>query len=831
MKKGLLFHAISIGLLALVSLFYFAPNAFQGKVLPQPDNQKALGMQAEIQKYLKSEGKVPLWTNSAFGGMPSYQIYSGAKGNLTAPLFRALLFGTDILTSLWPQVLLAMWAMYFFLVVLGADWRVGLLGAVGYGITTYNADIIEAGHTTKMIALALAPGMLAGAALAFRGQWLLGGAILAVFSAMQVYINHVQITYYTGILLVFMVLAEAVEAVRKRTWASWGRAAVACGVALALGAASNLSRLWPTYEYGQETIRGRSELSSKKSKGDGLDTDYLFGWSYGIAESMTLLVPRFAGGGAGESYRHTRLYAAVDPQFRGQISGLFYTGEQPFVGTAIYFGAVVVFLALLGILLVPGAIKYALLVGGLFMISLAWGKHFFLNMVWYDYLPLFRKFRAVSMALGIGQLCFAALAALGAQYALSGRVSREQKMRALKIALGVSGGLCLLAFALHSESGPYDANLPPELLNLLRQDRADLLRADVLRSLAFVAAAAALLWWYLRGTLKAAWVAPILVVLALADHWPVSMRTLSWDKYRPKSAQGLVPQPESFDLDIQKDTDRHYRVLDLSRGGITANAITSFFHKSLSGYHAAKLQRFQEVVDSFLNPNLNQSLHIVGMLNGKYLVTQDKQVVRLPQACGNAWFVQRYTTVPNADAELQALRTLDPKVEAVIQEKYAAALQGWTPTFDSTATIRLVDYHPDRMTYEYSAATDQLAVFSEIYYPPAKGWKCFLNGQPAPDFLPANYLVRAMRLTAGQNMRLEMRFEPRSFYTGETLSYIASALLLLLLLFTAWRWWRSRPTLESLPLADEQPPVKRPTDSGTKPAPRPSAAKSKGKRK
>ncbi len=834
MKEELRFHALALGFLALLSLFYFAPNAFQGKVLPQPDNQKARGMQTEIRAYLESEGKVPLWTNSAFGGMPSYQIYNGAQGNLTAPVFNTLLFWTDIMTTVWPQVLLAMWCMYFFLVVLGADWRVGLLGAVGYGITTYHADIIEAGHTTKMIALALAPGMLAGMALAYRGRWLLGGGLLALFTAMQVYINHVQITYYTLMLFGFFVLAKGVEAILEKTWASWGRATVVCVMALVIGAAANTSRLWPTYEYSQETIRGRSELSAKKSKGDGLDTDYLFGWSYGIVETMTLLVPHFAGGGAGESYQSTRLYSAVDPQFRGQISGLFYTGEQPFVGTAIYFGAVLIFLALLGMWLVPGAVKYWLLISALFMITLAWGKHFFLNFIWYDYLPMFKKFRAVSMALGIGQLCFAVLAALGVQRFLSAQETRAQKTRALAWAARISVFLCLLAFVLHSDSGPYDSNLPPELLSLLQQDRADMLRADVLRSLGFILAAAAIAWFYLRGTVGAELAALLWVVVALADHWPVSMRTLSWDKYRSKSAEVLAPQPEAFDLEIQKDTDIHYRVLDLSRGGITANAVTSFFHKSLSGYHAAKLQRFQEVVDTFLGPNLSQSLHIVGMLNGKYLVTQEKQVLRLPEACGNAWFVQRYTVVPNADEELQALRTLDPKLEAVVQEAYADALKGWTPDLDSTATIRLTRYHPERMEYEYSAASDQLAVFSEVYYPPSKGWKCYINGQPAADFFPANYLVRAMRLPAGQNMRLEMRFEPRSFYLGETISYVASGLLLLLIFFALWQWWRSQHTLVSEPLANETlppAPVRRSLKPTNKPGRSQSPGTQKGRRK
>lgn len=812
-------HVIAIVVLAAVAAIFCAPNAFNGKVLAQSDNDKARGMQTEIQEYLKTEGTAPLWTNSAFGGMPSYQIYSPTHGNLTIPVYRGLLLWTDISTTIWTQVLLAMLCMYLLLVVLQIDWRISILGAIAFSITTYNVDLLITGHTTKMIALALAPGVLAGAVLAFRGKPLVGGGLLALFMAVQVYANHVQITYYTLLLCGLFFLAELVDAIRSKSYINWAKGLVVSGLAITLGFASNLSKLWPTYEYSQETIRGKSELTSKKSKGDGLDKDYLFGWSYGIEESLTLIVPHYAGGGSGESFKDTKLYNAVAPQVRNQIKGLFYTGEQPFVGTAIYFGAIVFFLFFLGAWLVPGSTKYWLLAGGLFMISLAWGKYFFLNDIFYDYLPMFKKFRAVSMALGLGQLCFAALAALGLQHFFNPDTPTERKRKALWWAAGISAGLCLLAFMLGSTSGQYDNALQqdPALLNLLQEDRADMLRSDVFRSLMFVGVAVGMLWLGLNNRLKPALTVVLIGLTALADHWMVCTRTLTSEDYQNERLAIGPPQEAEYDLQIKQDPDPHYRVLDLARGSITGNATTSYFHKSLSGYHAAKLQRYQEVVDSFLNKDLGRSLHIIGMLNGKYIVSQQGEVMRNPQACGNAWFVEGYQVVPDGDTELYALGDLQPLQQAVIQQSYADALNGLQIQPDSNASIRLTHYHPTKMEYEYSCASDQLAVFSEIYYPPSKGWKCFLNGEPADDFIKADYLLRAMRLPAGQNMKLEMRFEPQSFFLGERISMAASAIILLLFIGSLYLWFRSHP-LESADKLPEPAAPEKPTRETTKPA-------------
>ena len=798
--KKFLPHLIAAGVLLAVSAVFFAPNFFGGKVLPQPDNDKARGMQAEIQDYIKKGEKAPLWTNSAFGGMPGYQIYSPISGNLTKPLVKATFFWTDA-TGVWAQVLAAMLFMYLLVVTLGADWRVALFGATAYGISTYNVDILEAGHSTKMAALAFAPGILAATIMLFKGRLLTGAGLLALLTAMQIYVNHVQITYYTLMIAGILVLAELVESARHKALLNWGKQVVIMGLAVAIGFACNLSKLWPTYEYGQETIRGKSELKASADKGDGLSKDYLFGWSYGVCESMTLLVPHFAGGGAGETFGDTKLLKAVSrqmppnttkAQMQSQIAALFYNGDQPFVGTAIYFGAIVCFLFFLGAYLVPGTTKWWLLLSGIFMVTLAWGKNFFLNDILYDYLPMFNKFRAVSMALGPGHLCVAALAAMGVQKLADPDISIDKKKIALWVGLGVTVVMCLIGMACASDTGPNDNALGEnaQLLAALKEDRANLLRGDLIRSLAFVAAAAALIFLYLRGSMKSAMMVVLVAILSLADTWLVCLRSIPATKYATKKAATSPPQPEAFDLQIKADKDPHYRVLDLSRGGITGNATTSYFHKSLSGYHAAKLQRFQEVVDKYLGKDLNRNLHIVGMMNGKYLIGDKGQVFPNPDVCGNAWFVQNFQTVANGDDELNALGPLNPKDTAVVQESFAASLEGLNLKRDSSDYIKLTSYHPDRMEYEYSAKTEQLAVFSEMWYPPAKGWKCYLNGQPASDFIKADYMLRAMRLPAGEKQKLEMRFEPRSFYLGEKVAYVASGFTLLLCLAALFFWYK-----------------------------------------
>ncbi len=832
--KKIIPHLIALGVLLVVATAFFAPNAFSGKVLPQSDNVRAGGMSTEIHQYIKQDGHAPLWTNSAFGGMPSFQIYTTPQGNLTKPFLKTLFLWADY-TSLWAQVFVAMFCMYLLLGAFKTDWRVAIFGAVAYGITTYNMDILEAGHSTKMMALAMTPGVLAGVIWAFNGRLLLGGGLTALFLAMQIYANHVQITYYTLLLVGVYFLVQFIDAIRHQAFASWGKAFAISSLAILLGFGSNLSKLWPTYEYGQETIRGGSELSSKAAQGNGLNKDYAFGYSYGVTESFTLLVPHFAGGGANESYKNTSLYKTLTTKYRDQVpaeqagrqvGGLMYSGAEG-VGTAIYFGAIVCFLFLLGAVLVPGSPKWWLVSSALLMVSISWAGRFFLNHLFYDYLPMFNKFRALSMALGLGQLCFAALAALGLQKLVDPDITVERKRRALGIASAATTLLLLMAWGMSgaSEQALEALAKTPDLLANLRDDHAAWVRSDVLRSFGLVLIAAALIWYYLQGSLKAGVLVGALAFFALADQWMVCGRTISSDMYQVKKSALATPPEADYDKQIKADPDPHYRVLDLARGSLTGNATSSYFHKSMSGYHAAKLQRYQEMIDSFLNPNmLAGNLPIAGMFNCKYIVSPKGEVIKNPNASGHAWFVRHFDVVATGDAELQALKKLNPKDSAVLEQSYAGPLQGLNIQYDSANIIELTKYHPDKMEYEYSAKTEQLALFPEVYYPPAKGWKTYINGQPAADFMKANYAIRAMRLPAGQNMKLEMRFEPRSWYVGENLSFFASALTLLLFFGGLFWWFRGHGMEDPNRLSDVERKV---TTRPARPVPPPPPAKGK----
>lgn len=799
--KKLIPHLAAYFILLAISFVFFSGYTFHGKVLNQFDTQTAKGAQSEMRQILEETGEKPIWTNSMFGGMPGYQIYSVGTGNYVKHINKGLLLGKSLL---YPPVviLLAMFMAYLFLVVMKVDWRVALIGAIGYGISTYYMDLATEGHSTKMMALAYVPGLCAAAILTFRGKYILGGSLFGLFTALQIYSNHVQITFYIFLILAILGIIEIIYTAKEGNWNHFIKAASILVIATLIGVSTNLSRLWTTQEYGQETIRGKSELSAKAAKGDGLSKDYIFGWSYGKMESLTFLIPNFYGGGNKQSAKGTETYKRVYSNILGnlqkqgyppaqaketaekQVAGLFYWGSQPFVGASIYFGAIICFLFFVGVVLTEGRMRAWLIAAVLFSLTIAWGKNFFLNEILVDHVPFFNKFRAVSMSLGLTLLFTVTLAALGLQQLMNDKIATSLKQKALYIAAGITGGICLLVALMSGGMnmvGPNDGNFGADLLNMITADRKAMVRADAFRSLALIAVSAGLIWAYLKGMLK-----PLIMVVAIAglsliDLWTVNRRLVNEDKYeKPVSIENQSFQAEK---DLLQDTDPHFRVLDLARGNPFADASVSYLHKSIGGYHAAKLGRYQDLIERYLS-NPTQNLHIVGMLNGKYILqNQDGQVraVQNPQALGNAWFVKDYKIVENGDAEMDGLANLKPAETALVQKSFSSYLDGLQLQPDPTATIKLSSYHPDKMVYDYSANTEQLAVFSEVYYPPAKGWNAYLDGQKIDPFIKADWILRAMRLPAG-NHQLEMRFEPRSFLIGETISKISSLLLILLTL-------------------------------------------------
>ncbi|MFK8103599.1 MAG: hypothetical protein AB8G15_13780 [Saprospiraceae bacterium] len=795
-------HLFAYLILMALSFLFFSPYVFEGKVLPQGDNQKALGMQTEFTNIKAETGKGPLWTNAAFAGMPSYQIQpSTMRGNYTKDIYGLLLLKQSI-TKPHVVILLAMACCYLLLIVLRVDWRIACMMAATFGLSTYYIDLTEAGHSTKMAALALAPAVMAGALLAFRKRYLLGGGLFALFLAMQIYANHLQITFYMFLMLLILGVVELVKAAKENAWGNFTKAVVVLGIGGLLGVASNASRIWTTYEYSKETIRGKSELASNSEKGDGLTKDYIFDWSHGKLETFTLLIPNFNGGGVSQTFKGTDTYKRLFPNIEQrliqqgasridakrsaerQVASTFYWGNQPFVGAAIYLGAIVCFLFFLGAFIVKGPLKLWLLIASIFSLTLAWGGNFFLNHFFVDYLPMFNKFRAVTSALGITQLMVVLLGGLGLQQMMNEQVAAKEKERALYFALGITGGLCVIAILLSfvlDMSGKQDDSLG-QLASLVIGDRAAILRADAFRSLFLILASGGILWAYLKGKVKALIAIAILGALAVGDIWLVNKRILYPEKYETPKEAKAVAQALPVDLEIQKDPDPHFRVLDLARGYPYTNAMTSYHHNSMGGYHAAKLMRYKDLIDRYLGKP-SENMHILGMLNAKYIIQGQgagARAARNPRALGNAWFVDNYEIVKDGDAEMAGLANLDPAKKALVQTAYADALKGLSIKKDSTASIRLTSYHPDHMVYEYSAATEQLAVFSEVYYPPSKGWNLYLDGEQIDPFVKADFILRAARLPAGKSRKLEMKFEPQSFYTGELISKIASIFAMLL---------------------------------------------------
>jgi len=811
--KTLLPHIAAFFILMLVAFIYFLPSV-TGKVLRQSDNFNAYGMQAEMKKYEANGDRPILWTNAAFGGMPTYQLRGSARNNLLVHPYRASVAWNSV-TVPHTALFLLMLCFYILMMSLGIDWRIGIMGAVAYGLCTNFVILMEAGHSTKIIALAYTPAVLAGILLAFRGKYLLGAGMTAFFMGLQITANHLQITYYLLLILAIYGIFKLVESIRKNELPNFAKAAGALVIATILAFAANTTNLWTTQEYGKETIRGTSELAAKAGQ-DGLTKEYAFGWSYGIGETMTLMFANARGGGSLQSGEGTKAYdsmlrlakqqGAPNAQAEGfarQSGSFMYWGDQPFTAGPIHYGAIICFLFFLGAFLVKGSVKWWLITASIFVIILSWGKNFFFNDFMFDYFPFYSKFRSVKMILNLGLMLFILMGTLGLQRFFSREVTAKSKRRALIYAASVTGGICLLmlmASGIMDYSNPGDQRFEQYVsAKDLQSSRAGLLRADVIRAFLFIFAAAGALWAYTTGKFKSVFAIPTIALLVLFEAWTASSRFVNHDSFEEKSNITAAAQPTPADTQIMGDKDPHFRVLDLARGGLRGNATTSYFHKSLSGYHAAKLMIYEELLETYQLNDVNSNGQILDMLNTKYLIAPSEggqpQVVPRNTNLGNAWFVNDFKLVETADAELAGLKNLNPRSTALIQKKYSNYLNSLDLTSDSLTnagnSIRLTNYHPNKLIYESNANSEQLAVFSEIYYPPNKGWQVYIDDAPVEqDFIKANFVLRAMRVPAGKH-KIEMRFEPRSYYTGETISLIGSILAMLCFVGGMFYWGRN----------------------------------------
>jgi hypothetical protein len=801
--KNIIPHALAVAVFAIIAILTFKPTLESPpKELFQSDNIQAEGNAAEIKKYDKETGDWPLWTNGVFGGMPSYQINYKAK-NLLSLVYKGLLFGNGAQPPITSLILL-MSGMYLLLIVIGLDWRISICLAAGFGFTSNYMDLYQAGHSTKLIAIAYMAPALAGILLTYRGKLLLGGSMTALFMGLQLFANHFQISFYFFIVCVIIGIVYLIDAAKNKSitvFAKQSGVLVLAGL-MALGA--NLGKIWTTQEYAEESIRGKSELSSSNkdsgsfSETEGLSKSYAFDFSMGINESMTFLVPDYIGSSSSELFYNDKesesfkvLRGLRNPQLMEQLKGVTsqYWGKQRFVGGPIYMGAIVLFLAILGLVLLNNKNKYWIAAAALLTTIMSWGSNFEgFNYFLFDNVPLMNKFRAVSMALNITAFLLLVLAAMTLKEFFTDRYSKEEKQKALYIAGGVLLSFILGAVFLSDPSG-----LSPDLRGRLASaigeastssidraliaDRKALIKGDALRSFGLIGLTFGILFYSLRAKVNTLYLGFAASLLVAVDLIGVGSRAIDESDFQAKSLMSAqFSNPKPVDQKILSDSDPHFRVLDL-RSNPFANSSASYFHHSMGGYHAAKMMKYQEMIERYLN-DIQNNLHIYGMFNTKYIIQDNEQASPNPFALGNAWFVNKLTVVPSADEELAGLADFEPASEAIIQEKNASDLKNWQPQADPTATINLSSYHPDELVYNYSASSDQFAVFSEMYYPPSKGWELYLDGEKYDDFRQVNFTLRGVKLPKGQNRELKMVFKPKAFYQGETIAMIFSILIL-----------------------------------------------------
>lgn len=820
--KKILPDLLAILAFALLSFAYFFPADIENRILFQHDTAAGAGAGQEAVQYYEQTGERSRWTNSLFGGMPTYQIspsYDSTEPlRWTQKVYQLFLPGYVNLTFIM------MLGFYLLLRAFGIPaWLAGL-GGVVWAFSSYFFILISAGHIWKFITLAYIPPTIAGIVLAYRGRLLAGGIVTALFVALQIMSNHVQMSYYFLFVILFIAGAYFEDAWRRKTLPQFFRATAVLAVAALIGVAANLSNLYHTYTYSKETMRGKSELvqtgDAARQTSSGLDRDYITHWSYGVGETWTLLVPNFKGGSsAAPLSKSETAMAKANPMYSGIYSSLpQYFGDQPWTAGPVYVGAFVLFLFVLGCFIVKGPLKWALVGATFFSIVLAWGRNFMpLTDFFIDFVPMYSKFRAVSSILVIAEFTIPLLAIFALKRVLDEPEVLKTHRKAFGISFLLTAGVALLiAVAPGSlQSGFVPAQEAQMLQNAVNQQmipagelsgilanlqemRSALVSADAWRSFLFIAAGCLLLWLYSAGKLRTALTVAGIALLCIGDMWSVNKRYLNDDQFVPRSIQTETFTKTKTDELILQDTALNYRVLNFATDAFNENN-TSYWHKNVGGYHAAKLRRYQELIERHISPEMQAAyqelagagfdmdsvdaskFRVLNMLNTKYFIMPtDRQggtaPVLNPHAYGNAWFVDKVQYVDNANREIDALGTILPTETAVVDARFKDALRGATEGHkDSLSTIRLTSYAPNRLVYETDNAGDGIAVFSEIYYP--DGWQVSIDGEPATP-ARADYVLRALYVPAGKHT-IEMRFDPKSLHVTEGIAYGALALLVL----------------------------------------------------
>lgn len=827
--KRFLPDLIAILAFVLLSFAYFFPADMEGRILFQHDSVAGVGAGQESKEYLERTGERTRWTNAIFGGMPTYQMspsYDSTKVlNWAEKLYRLYLPDYVMLTFMM------MIGFYLLLRAFGLSVWLASLGGIVWAFSSYFFILISAGHIWKFITLAYVPPTIAGVVLAYRKKYLLGGLVTAFFIALQILSNHIQMSYYFMFVILFMVVAYFADAYQKKELPHFFKASAVLVLGAAVGACINLSNLYHTYEYSKETMRGKSELKQEvaaaKQTSSGLDRDYITAWSYGIGETWSLLVPNVKGGSSSAILSQSKAAMEKANPMYGSVYSQFpqYFGDQPWTAGPVYVGAFVLFLFVLGCFIVKGPLKWALLGATVFSILLSWGKNLMgLTDFFIDYVPLYNKFRAVSSILVIAEFTIPLLAVLALKEIVGKpAVLKEKESRtALFISLALTAGVALLLavapgmlfsdFVTPREMAALQQGLPQEhlmpLVSNMTEMREAIVASDAWRSFFIIVIGCVLLFLYQQQKLKASLMVAGVTLLCLADMWTVNKRYLNDDLFVPKSQRTEAFVKTQADEIILQDTAQNYRVLNFV--GFPGNTFnennTAYWHKSVGGYHAAKLRRYQEMIDHHIMPEMEATyrevaqasgrmdsvdaskFRVLNMLNTKYFIFpagKDGQPVPVvnPYAYGNAWFVDRVQYVKDANEEIAALNTVVPTETAVVDAKFKDALTGWSEGHkDAESVVQLTSYEPNRLTYHVSSAKGGVVVFSEIYYP---GWQATIDGAPV-DIARADYILRAMHVPSGSHT-IEMWFEPQSIRVTETIAYVALALLVIGVMAWVWR--------------------------------------------
>lgn len=812
--KRHLYDILAVVMFAVISFVYFMPADIDGRILYRHDSSAGRGAGREATEYYEQTGERTRWSNSTFSGMPTYQ---------TAPSYSS----TDTLSTvmnayhLWlPDNVWFLFAylLGFYILLRAFDFRemLAALGAVVWAFSSYFLIIIAAGHLWKVMALAYLPPMIAGIVLAYRGKYLWGFIVTAIFAAFEVKANHVQMTYYYLFIIALMIIAFLFQAVREKQLARFGKATLVCIAAATIGICLNFSNLYHTWQYSQESMRGKSELvkqNATNQTNSGLDRDYITQWSYGIGETWTLLVPNAKGGASVPLSQNQQAMAKADQQYMQIYQQLGqYWGEQPGTSGPVYVGAFVLMLFILGLFIVKGPMKWALLTATVLSILLSWGHNLMpFTDFFIDYVPMYAKFRTVASILVIAEFTIPLLAMMALKKVIDEPEVLTHQVKYVYISFALTGGVALL-FALAPSLFFSDfvssfematmKNIPAEYLNPmltnLKQIREAIFTADSWRSFWIVTLGTVCLLLFKAKKLRAPWLIGALIILCLIDMWQVDKRYLNDEMFVERSIRD-TPQPmTATDRQILQDKGLDYRVLNLASNTFNENE-TSYYHKSIGGYHAAKLRRYQELIEAYIMPEMQRMMPaivkaqgdmtrvngdsiypVLNMLNTKYIILplQENQTAPLqnPYTYGNAWFVDRISYVNNANQELDSLGKLNLRHAAVADVKFKSQL-GEAVRQDNVSMVKITSYAPNQLSYDVMSDKGGVLVFSEIYYP---GWTATVDGQPA-ELGRVNYVLRAMNIKPGKH-QVTLRFFPASIKKTETVAYVSYAILILVIL-------------------------------------------------